>query len=275
MLRRLGNQKSQHFGCQMFRRLGYGLIVTGMMLAFGCVPRDSAREGAVPTAEQKTNFELRTYVAPEGQEREVGRLLREINYPITTAGDGGARAQFVLLRPQFTGGGHFVVAAPASIHEGIKELLADMAKTKGRASTPSLEVSYWVVLGRPAAKAEIAPELNEAGTAIQELGKLGPMKFDLLEKIRLITLDGEEGYVQGRYATVTQTGFLGQDEIELHLDLRVKGQYDDTKLTTRLGLKPDQFGVLGQVGYGPVAWMQKEDQGNVNLFYLAQAHAIN
>src|SRR5687767_1289705 len=84
---------------------------------------------------------LRTYQVSPGQEKRAERLLREVSYPVQVVSAQGAQTQFVRLNPQVTGDGYFVLSAPASIHEGVRELLDKLAQTKAPPSSKAIETT--------------------------------------------------------------------------------------------------------------------------------------
>lgn len=155
-------------------------------------------------------------------------------------------------------GDALLVAAPAHIHEGVREFMA---------SGPQLEASprevvvldYWLVLGTSSADALREPDKSadrQLATLKPELdvikGAEGYEHFRLLDHIRLATLDGDEGSSQSlALEEVEQTVSTRGDVFEARLALRTKLDEDQSPraLRTTLRLKAGESVVLGQAGY--------------------------
>jgi hypothetical protein len=151
-----------------------------------------------------------------------------------------------------------LVAAPAHIHEGVREFMA---------SGPQLEASprevvvldYWLVLGTSSADTLLEPDESadrQLATLKPELdvikGAEGYAHFRLLDHIRLATLDGEEGssqslVLEGVQQTVSTRGDVF--EARLKLNTKLHEDHDSRALHTTLRLKAGESVVLGQAGY--------------------------
>lgn len=235
----------------------------------GCKKTQPAGAAAVPDGQPLPHV-LKTYEIPPGHARSLERLLRGTSYPIQVVTEGGAQTQFVRLNPQFTGGEFFVLSAPESIHAGVKEVLAKVAASKSVEASRSLEVTYWLVLAWPAtgAEAPMPPELQSIGETLGSTAELGPRRFELLERLEITTLDGEEGKTNGQYGVVRHTASMVGDGVELRLSINIMGGRKDAGLETAVNLRPDQLAVLGQVGYIPQRY---EGDGMPALLFVARA----
>ena len=69
----------------------------------------------------------------------------------------------------FTGNGYFVLSAPESIHEGVRQLLDELAKHPAAPPQASIDTTYWLVLGWPAKDAVIPDRLAEIAPALKTL----------------------------------------------------------------------------------------------------------
>jgi hypothetical protein len=253
-------------------RYAYALFA---VIATACRP--PADPGAASrAADEPAVHVLKTYKLPPGHEKSVARLLSASSYPIAIVTDKGAQTQFVRVNPQLTGNGYMVLSAPEGIHAGVSELIATLEKAPAEAPTPSIEVTYWLVLGYPAAEADLskAPEIAEA---LKALGNLGPMRFQPLETLRVASVDGEESMVEGQYATIHQTAAVDTGTIQLKLRIAVHGAEHDAHVETVLGVKPGQFAVLGHAGFLPrgEAGAAPATGAVPTLFYVARARKLD
>lgn len=252
-------------------------LVLVMMVLAAC---SGERKASAPPAAQQTAapwepHQLRTYAVPAGHEQDLKRLLESSSYPVSVVSQQGTQTQFVRLNPQFTGSGYFVLSAPAGIHDGVKGLIDVLGKAPAPRAASTIEVGYWLVLGWPAAQTEVSPQLAEAADALKQLGNLGPMRFEPLEKLTLAALDGEEGETTGRLATIKQVAASGNDAVKLNVEIMVRGFEGPASVQTALELKPGQFAVLARAGYTPGREARGTDltapAGEPTLFYLVRA----
>jgi hypothetical protein len=244
------------------------LIALGLGAA--CRPSVEPTTASRPVGEPPPHI-LKTYKLPVGHEKSVEKLLSASTYPIEIVTDKGAQTQFVRVNPQLTGNGYIVLSAPEGIHAGVSELLATLEKTPPEAPTPSIEVTYWLVLGFTAKEPDVsqAPEIADA---LKALGNLGPMRFQPLETLRVASVDGEEAKVDGRFAMIRQTATADAGTIQLKLRVTVLGNDHNSNIETTLGLKPGQFAVLGHAGYIP---RTDATAAGATLFYIARARKLD
>jgi len=221
-------------------------------------------------------FKLRTYEVPPGHEGEVERLLSATQYPVATMGEKGPMTQFVRLNVQFTGGNRLVVSAPEGIHEGVRQMLDVLGKQPPPVPRV-VQVTYWMVVGHPLAEGEQAappPQLAEAGKVLEGLAAIGPMRFELLERVEVRSLSGEQAEVAGRYARIKQTPSVDGGKISLRLEAQVQRDRGMTGLETMLSLDDKQFGVLGSVGYSMPDKKDEVSPPGTTLFYVARAELL-
>jgi hypothetical protein len=212
---------------------------------------------------------LRTYQVPAGQEKLVERLLDgTTSYPVSTVSAQGIQTQFVNPRPHFTGNGYFVLSAPESIHEGVRQLLAELGKHGAPPAQPSIDATYWLVLGWPGKDAALPERLGEIAPALKTLGSLGPMRFELLERLELVALDGQEARTTGQAVHIKQTASRDGSMFQLRIEAAADGEIAG-RVETAVSVKPGQFAVFGQSGFVPKGAMLTEPKPT--LFYIIRA----
>lgn len=248
-------------------------LLAGLLLALaaGCKKAPKSAAVAVPDGQPLAHV-LKTYEIPPGHAKSLERLLRGNSYPIQIVTKDGAQTQFVRLNPQFTRSGFFVLSAPETIHAGVAEILAKVAASKPTEGPPSLEVTYWLVLAWPTDKgeAEVPADLAVIGKQLAETTELGPRRFELLERLDITALDGEEGKTHGQYGIVRHTASSVGDAVELRLDITIMGGRKEAGLETAVSIRPNQLAVLGQVGYIP-ARPAAEGSDMPTLLFVARA----
>jgi hypothetical protein len=239
-------------------------------LTGGCKQVERPAAGAVVADGQPLPHILKTYEIPPGHATSLERLLRGNSYPIQIVSAEGAQTQFVRLNPQFTRSGFFVLSAPESIHAGVADILVKVAATEPAGGPPSLSVAYWLVLAWPTAGGEspIPPELEAISGALESTTELGPRRFELLERLHITALDGEEGKTNGQYGVVRHTASSVGDGVELRLSINIMGGRKEAGLETAVNVRPDQLAVLGQVGYIPDRY---EGDGMPTLLFVVRA----
>jgi hypothetical protein len=212
---------------------------------------------------------MRTHKVPQGQEKLVERLLHNTtSYPIAVMSEKGINTQLVNPVPHFTGNGYFVLSAPENIQEGVRQLLDELAKNPAPPAPASIDATYWLVLGWPAKETSVADRLNEITPALKGLANLGPMRFDLLERIELVALDGDEARTLGHSAEIKQTAARDGNVFELRLDISTFGD-SASKVNTAVTVKAGQFAIFGQSGFVPKGAAQTEPKPT--LFYVVRA----
>jgi hypothetical protein len=251
------------------RWIGIGIILLGTLVVLsGCV--GSCVGGA---AEDPQEMQIRTYAAPEG--RDVDEIRDYLNQTLYNKDRDVGQ---VLSGPD----GTLVVTAPASIHDGIKDLIEQMAQRGPRQAEPapaSVTITYWVVLGRPIEGGpEIAsPVLRENEQLVPVFDEIvrtqGGMSFSLLEQLQLTSLDnGNRAEVRGRQVSAGQkvmTHESGPRLADIQFSIAGKRGVAHT-LESRIKLEPDRFVVLGQTAYNSHGVGPTEDDGEDDrmLYYV-------
>jgi len=216
---------------------------------------------------------LRTYKVPDGQEKLVERLLDgTTSYPVSTVSAQGQQTQFVNPRPHFTGNGYFVLGAPEAIHEGVRQLLDELAKHPAPPAQPSIDASYWLVLGWPGKTAPLPERLGEIAPALKTLDNLGAMRFELLERVELVALDGQTAHATGQNVELEQTASRDGAVFQLRVKVNANGEIRG-KIETTVTVKPGQFAVFGQSGFIPVGAALVEPKPT--LFYVIRAQTAS
>lgn len=234
-----------------------------------------ASSGSQGGAGYVPNIVMRTYKVPPGQEKLVQRLLDgTTSYPISVVSAQGAQTQLINARPHFTGNGYFVLSAPENIQDGVKQLMEQLAATPAPPAQTSIDATYWLVVGYPAKETTVSDRLGEVAPAIKAISNLGPMKFDLLERLEVVGLDGDEVHTAGHSSDLRQTASRDADAISLRVELQTQGDQPG-KVNTTLTIKPNQFVVMGQSGYVPHGHMTDDPSQLPTLFYVVRARPAN
>jgi hypothetical protein len=216
---------------------------------------------------------LKTYKVPDGLEKLVERLLDgTTSYPVSTVSAQGQQTQFVNPRPHFTGNGYFVLSAPETIHEGVRQLLDELAKHPAPPAQPSIDATYWLVLGWPGKDAPLPDRLGEIAPALKTLGNLGAMRFELLERAELVALDGQQAIARGQNVQVEQTASRDGAVFQLRVKIGADGDAP-ARIETTVTVKPGQFAVFGQSGFVPRGAVLVEPKPT--LFYVIRTQTAS
>jgi len=205
---------------------------------------------------------LRTYPVPKGHQKTLRRLLESSTYPITVVSKEGQQTQFVWLNPQFTGKGYFVLSAPVGIHDGVKELLSVLENVPPQPSS-TINVTYWAVKGQPASSLELDDSVTELEKPLRALGV--NMRFSLVEKVSLETMDGKRAIANGRTIDAEHVAMYQDNRIDLAIT-HLRDHYGGY-INTQLSLKPGQFAVVGQAG----AMKDIAEREDATMIYIVRA----
>ena len=159
--------------------------------------------------------------------------------------------------------GQLVVLGTPAIQLGVQELIKDYGS---HPPPPSLELTYWLVRGKPApsgSKPTPSPELAELQAALAAVPG-APLQYELVERLRLASLADERAHVSGRALHVEQSASLIGDKVVAELKLHPRSRPSNS-VETRVQLVPGQLLVLAEAGVG-------EDQGQV--LYLVRASVL-
>lgn len=222
---------------------------------------------------------LRTYEVPAGMERTIVQVLSHNRYRVRTTDENGAvQSRSLTLDPQVVGQGRIILAAPRGMHEGVDELIAAFREGGAQpAASHSISVTYWLVVASPSEARATGDGLAEVQEALEALTNLGTMHFELLEKQRLVGLDGERVRSEGRISTIRHDAVVNRDAIELNLGVSAGSLPNEARLDTSIGIRPEQFAVLGQAGFVPPEDVAEKlpSPGNTTLFYVARAQVLD
>lgn len=181
---------------------------------------------------------LRAYDVPEGRAEELARVL---------AGAMPREGDHAIARVTASPDGRVLVAGSQAIQRGVEEVLAEVATRPAPPAPPTIDMTYWIVTGRPAEKAGSAGVgLREVTTALETISKAdGPMTFELLEKVRLASMSDEHGFGSGANIKrfEQRASMTGDKKIIAELSIDLDGP---PEIRTRVQLMPDQFLVLGE-----------------------------
>ena len=192
--------------------------------------------GGSPAAPEPA--ELRLYSVPHGLAPEVRDVLRST----LRETDKTPRRGEVSIVP----GGQVLVLAPPKIQEGVGDLIRAIQREGPRQAVPTLEFTYWLIMGR---QTETAPPLavaNEVRPSLEALDEfLGPMEYVLLERLQLNSKSGTSASTQGAFTSVSQYASVAAGKIVA--DLRIDPP-TSAQLRTEVNLEPDQIVILAQSG---------------------------
>ena len=150
------------------------------------------------------------------------------------------------------------------MQSGVRALVdpQDRHQAPAAASDPTVELHYFLVVGRPGAATSPAPAaLAEIEPALDEIVKSqGPQTFTLSERASLSSLHDEEGRLNNfgeELRRIKQVAVQTSDSIYAKISIRWKTD----KLETRVHLEPGRFVVLGATG-------QHAGDGDGTMYYV-------
>lgn len=231
------------------------LILTMSLLALvGC---ERAPRAAAPAPQNDDALVMRTYDVPPAYAAEVAAVINRLLYRGKDAPPAGSA--------QLGPGGRLLVSAPAGIHPGVEKLIEDL-KARAPAPPPSVEVTYWALLGRPAETTEAPPGANEIAPALKAIVDAdGPLKFELLEKQRVRSLSGEDVQVEGREMRVHHVASARGDAVLARV--RIRQERLPGAVDTTVQVPAGELVVLGQSGVE----LPGEARGRAHLYYVVRA----
>lgn len=181
---------------------------------------------------------LRIYEVPKGTARPLLFTLKDTLWLDETKKNIG--------RSTLTPDGRIAVLAPANIQVGIEELVRGLGKNPPPPEQ-TIDVHYFVLLGKPAASAAPSPPgVAEIQPAIDEIVRSqGPQVFTLAKRVSLAAVSDEDGRLDGEDLEIRQRCTQTGDDVFGMLEVRY-GKTD--KITTRVHLVKDGIVVLGATG---------------------------
>jgi hypothetical protein len=224
---------------------GIGILLAGAALLLG-----SCSGG--PEADPQ-EMQMRTYRAPEGMS---ARRFRDTLSGSLTTGEQKLGTASKLSDDSV------LVTAPASVHEGIEDLVREMARRGAAEPEPApatATIGYWFLLGRPREGGGVdvaSPTLerdDEIRRVLDEIvGTQGGMEFELLERLQLKSLDnGTHAAIRGRRIAAEQRVMEhGGDERLADIKITIFGPRGVRHtLESRIRLEPGRHVVLGQTAF--------------------------
>jgi hypothetical protein len=178
---------------------------------------------------------LRAYDVPAAHAQEVRNIVSSLLW----RGDGQPRQGNVVVAPT----GQLLVAAPASFHDGVAQLTADLQKAPPPPPS-AIAIDYWIVRAVPpgtdAAPAPVEELPPDAVTAIRALARDAPLT--LFDHSRLLSIASERAEVERRGAQIAQTASAQGNTVIA--DINIKTEIGN--LQVRAALPVDKTIVLAQ-----------------------------
>ncbi|MEO1268176.1 MAG: hypothetical protein AAFX99_08765 [Myxococcota bacterium] len=237
-----------------------GLVLLGWVWG-GCSPV-APSPPATPGAANEEPLELRSYTFPEQRHEHAYGALHSV---LTQQGQPWRVTRGL--------GDQVLVLAPARVQRDIQAFVEQVGSPEYVvAPRKTVQLTYWLVVGRRGDDTRSVPEVEKALSAIES--DQGPMEFVLLEKLSMQSLEGKHAQSQGMWLEAGQHIWV-EENIQAEVSLEVKG---GSRLQTQLNMTPEQYVVLGQAGYpsGHAAELFglpiEEVKGDAfELFYIVQA----
>jgi len=237
-----------------------GVAVVLVLMLAGC---------NAPSGIESADLELRSYTVPQGLEERMVQVLSALMVR------GEERVGRAMTGPN----GLVLVLAPGSVHAGIDRVLQQLDSTNVDLGAPqTIEITYWLVLGRPAERGDAAAgqdrRLQEIQPALDTIaGEQGATRFEVVERLKVSSVPGEQGAIGGRTVRITQRvsrtggGLLGDVELEMYQGAG--------GLRARVALSPDRFVVLGESGIGSRDYKFMNDETVAEtLYYVIRARVV-
>jgi hypothetical protein len=177
---------------------------------------------------------LRTYAVPKGSARALVSTLEAVLW----VGEQKTRAGRAAVTP----GGDLLVLAAPSVQTGVQALVDEVSKHPVTYDQ-TIELDYFVLLGKPASSAQPPPPgVGEVQPALDEIVRSqGPQAFTLAQRARLSTLNGNDGKLEGDKLKITQKASQTNDG----LDAMVGIEFSGDRIESRVHLDPERIVVLG------------------------------
>ena len=213
----------------------------------------------LPTSAPSNPSVLRAYQVPANS----GAKLREVLTGLmrTSSGSKDTPPEY-LGRVEVGPDGRLLVLAPEAVQRGVAEVLASVGS--GAFPQPaSVRVDYWVISATHG-QGERPASLTEVGAALSEIEKTdGPMQFQLVERLSLISLANEHGSLDGREVKVRQSVQVADGQLLAQVSMERFGQRVDTLLR----MKPGAVAVLSAAGMR----MEEKSDTSRSVYFLVRA----
>ncbi len=251
-----------------------------LALLGACTSRDTKLATfEVPRPDQMLggNISPRSYDIPIGHAAEIRRLFKSnegaMSYPIAVVSAAGTQTQFVNPQPVFIGESRFVVGMPEGHHAALEQIVASLATSSVPPVAESYEMTYWVVLAKPAEVTSIASDLGEITGTLDKLGALGTQAFTLVDRVGGRVTDGDNADLRSVRTKISQKMSTDNGALQLHLELEENAPPDKQPgpyVKTTLRIKPDQPIVLADS-----ALRQPVATENGLLLYVVRARRVD
>jgi len=205
---------------------------------------------------------LRSYAAP-GRAQELAQALNQLMDFGDSANDVG--------RARVAPGDQVLVLAPASVHEGLAEVIAARLEGQGQIHPTEIAMSYWFVAARPIqGEPRYGKGLDEVRSVLQDLVVVeGSQEFTLYEHIDLRQASGFRTDTESPRARILQTASVSGPSVIVDLTAQLSGSRN--RVHTVLNLEDGQFLVLGQSSLD--ARDLDRSFKDVTLYTIVRAHA--
>jgi hypothetical protein len=188
-----------------------------------------------PPTEDNGVLVLRTYDVPKGSARSVVATLDSTFW----VGSDQKRIGRAAITPD----GRLAVLATQSVQTGVQTLVEEIAKHPPTFEQ-SIELHYFVLLGKPAASPQPPPAgVSEIQPALDEIARSqGAQAFTLAQRVRLSSLNGDDGKVETEQLKISQKAAQTNDGVDAIIGMQFA---KNDKLETRIHLDADRVVVLG------------------------------
>ena len=191
-------------------------------------------------------IELRTYDVPKG----TASLLVSAFKDVMWMGENKLVGRAIV-----TPDGRLAVLATPGVQAGVQSLVDEVTKHPPLAATdPTVELHYFLVLGKPAATAQPYPAgVDEIKEGLDEIVRgQGPQTFTLAQRAALRSLNDDDGRLDnvagdkhdGAKLDIKQKAARTSDGIYARISIR----WNDDNVDTRVHLAPDKIVILGAAG---------------------------
>jgi len=215
---------------------------------------------------------LRSYQVPPEYASEVSSIIS-----LLLRNAGGEPIGTARIGP----GSLLLVTAPASIHSGIREMIANIEKARPE-PPPMVSLDYWIVVGRPSNETLIPAELKAIEPALKAVVESeGARAFSLGERLKLRSLSGQKAAISGRMIDVSQEATIREDKVlgNIKITRRVVGTGFSTDIQMNLG----KILIVGQSGFGSEAGRpparaktvagDSEDDSDTSIYYIVRSES--
>jgi len=224
---------------QALLALAAGLSITA------CVPPPHA---TAPTETAPPELELVTYQVDPSQTAKVQAILRRVF-------SGVGEVHGTLSEAP---GGRIAVLAPATVHEGVARLVADIGQnTEPDPAPANVRFTYWMVGGSPA-DTDTGPlpvalkPVSDTLAAI--VGWDGPQWFRLVGHTTLTSIDGDRAEAESSSLQIQQIASIDPATGTIIADVDLELWVDDSgripKMETRVQVQPGQTLILSTLDGG-------------------------